>query len=115
MTKGVLIVESRPASPDDAAAFHRWYEDTHIPEILSVDAIRIYKPRREVYAMAADALRLLPADIAFVSSNRWDVMGATAFGFTCVWVNRANLPDEYPEFPPAKVVRDLGALPALTL
>ena len=36
-TKGVLIVESRPASPDDAAAFHRWYEDTHIPEILSVD------------------------------------------------------------------------------
>ena len=37
MTKGVLIVESRPASPDDAAAFHRWYEDTHIPEILSVD------------------------------------------------------------------------------
>ncbi len=28
MTKGVLIVESRPASPDDAAAFHRCYEIT---------------------------------------------------------------------------------------
>ena len=83
--------------------------------VLSVDTIRIYKPRREVYAIAADALRLAPADIAFVSSNRWDVMGAAVFGFRCVWVNRANLPEEYPEFAPAKVVRDLASLATLPL
>ena len=87
----------------------------HLDAVLSVDAIRIYKPQPAVYAMAADALGVAPAEIAFVSSNRWDVMGAAAFGFTCVWVNRANLPEEYPEFAPAKVVRDLSALPALTL
>src|SRR5947209_14659913 len=57
--------------------------------MLSVDTIRIYKPRREVYAVAAYAPGMRPAEIAFISSNRWDVMGATAFGFTCVWVNRA--------------------------
>ena len=34
-----------------------------------------------------------PATAPFVSSNRWDVMGATAFGFRCAWVNRADLPD----------------------
>ncbi|MFZ0117629.1 MAG: haloacid dehalogenase type II, partial [Xanthobacteraceae bacterium] len=34
-------------------------------------------------------------DIVFVSSNRWDVMGADAFGFQTVWINRARLPDEY--------------------
>jgi 2-haloacid dehalogenase len=56
-----------------------------------------------------------PAEVVFVSSNRWDVMGATAFGFRCVWVNRGNLPDEYPEFAPVKVVRDLSALATLTL
>ena len=83
--------------------------------VLSVDTIRIYKPQAPVYAMVTDALGLAPADIAFVSSNRWDVMGATAFGFRCVWVNRANLPDEYPEFSPVKVVRELSALPSLTL
>jgi 2-haloacid dehalogenase len=83
--------------------------------VLSVDTIGIYKPQPAVYAMAADALGHAPAEIAFVSSNRWDVMGAAAFGFTCVWVNRANLPDEYPEFAPAKAVRDLSALPTLTL
>ena len=83
--------------------------------VLSVDAIRIYKPQPAVYAMAADALGIAPAEIAFVSSNRWDVMGAAAFGFKCVWVNRANLPDEYPEFAPVKVVRELSALATLTL
>src|SRR5947208_8530597 len=83
--------------------------------VLSVDTIRIYKPQPAVYAMAADALGVAPAEIAFVSSNRWDVMGAAAFGFRCVWVNRANLPDEYPEFAPAKVVRDLSALATLEI
>ena len=73
--------------------------------VFSVDAIRIYKPRAEVYALVTTAFALAPADVVFVSSNRWDVMGASAFGFRCVWVNRANQPDEYPEFPPVKVVR----------
>jgi 2-haloacid dehalogenase len=83
--------------------------------VLSVDAIRIYKPRREVYALVADAFGLAPADVAFVSSNRWDVMGATAFGFRCVWVNRANAPEEYPEFVPVQVVRELSALAMLEI
>ena len=83
--------------------------------VLSVDSIRIYKPQPAVYAMVTDAFGIAAADVAFVSSNRWDVMGATAFGFRCVWVNRANLPDEYPEFAPVQVVRDLRALATLSL
>src|SRR5258708_5055955 len=78
--------------------------------VLSVDTIRIYKPRQEVYALATDAFKLAPAEVAFVSSNRWDVMGATAFGLRCVWVNRANAPEEYPECAPVKVVRELSVL-----
>jgi len=83
--------------------------------VFSVDAIRIYKPRRQVYALVTDAFALAPSDVAFVSSNRWDVMGATAFGFRCVWVNRSAAPDEYPEFKLVAVVRDLGALATLEL
>src|SRR5882672_985292 len=78
--------------------------------VLSVDTIRIYKPQPAVYALVTDTFKIAPADVAFVSSNRWDVMGAAAFGFQCVWVNRANLPDEYAEFSPVKVVRELSAL-----
>jgi 2-haloacid dehalogenase len=83
--------------------------------VLSVDAIGIYKPRAEVYALVTGAFAIAPEDVAFVSSNRWDVMGATAFGFRCVWVNRTGAPDEYPEFAPVKVVRDLASLPTLKI
>jgi 2-haloacid dehalogenase len=45
-----------------------------------------------------------------VSSNRWDVAGAAAFGFAPVWVNRAGLPDEYPGLDPVAVLTDLRGL-----
>jgi 2-haloacid dehalogenase len=80
--------------------------------LLSVDAIRIYKPRPEVYALVTDRFKLAPADVVFVSSNRWDVMGATAVGFRTAWVNRARMPEEY-EPAPAAVLADLGGLMAL--
>ena len=83
--------------------------------VLSVEAIRIYKPRQEVYALVTDAFGVTPAEVAFVSSNRWDVMGAASFGFRCVWVNRTNMPEEYPEFAPVQVVRELSALAALEI
>jgi hypothetical protein len=37
MARGVLIVESRPASPEDAAAYHDWYDNKHVPEILQLE------------------------------------------------------------------------------
>lgn len=81
--------------------------------ILSVDAIRMYKPRPEVYRLVTDAFAVGPGEVVFVSSNRWDVMGAAAFGFRAVWVNRAGAPDEYVEVPPVLVVPDLSRVTAL--
>jgi 2-haloacid dehalogenase len=78
--------------------------------VFSVDAIRIYKPRGEVYALATDGLSVAPEDVVFVSSNRWDVMGAATFGFTAVWVNRSRMPDEYEDRPPMRVIAGLSAL-----
>jgi 2-haloacid dehalogenase len=49
--------------------------------VLSVDVLKMFKPRPEVYALVTDRFKCKPADVTFVSSNRWDVMGATAFGF----------------------------------
>ena len=78
--------------------------------VLSVDAVRAYKPRPEVYALVTARFAVEPQDVVFVSSNRWDVMGAAAFGFRPFWVNRAKMPDEYPEQPPLRVIADLSAL-----
>jgi 2-haloacid dehalogenase len=83
--------------------------------VLSVDAVRMYKPRPEVYTLVTDRFGVGPGEVVFVSSNRWDIMGAASFGFRAVWVNRARLPDEYPHHPPAHTVPDLSSLPRLGL
>jgi 2-haloacid dehalogenase len=41
-------------------------------------------------------------------------MGATAFGFRALWINRAKMPDEYTDFAPKQVLADLSALAALS-
>jgi 2-haloacid dehalogenase len=80
--------------------------------VLSVDAVRVYKPRPEVYALVTDRFRTAPAEVVFVSSNRWDVMGAASFGFRAVWVNRGRMPDEYSDRPPQHIVTTLAELAA---
>jgi 2-haloacid dehalogenase len=83
--------------------------------VLSVDAVRMYKPRPQVYALVTERFGVGAEAVVFVSSNRWDVMGAAAFGFRAVWVNRGRMPDEYAELPPLRQVNDLTGLAALTL
>jgi 2-haloacid dehalogenase len=48
---------------------------------------------------------------AYGSSNRWDVMGATAFGFRSIWVKSEKLLDEYLHDPPLMTLPDLRRLP----
>jgi len=78
--------------------------------VVSVDAVRVYKPRSEVYALAAERLGVRPDEVAFASSNRWDIMGAAAFGFRTFWINRSQMPDEYQAFPPFRQLKDLAGL-----
>ena len=63
---------------------------SHFDRVLSVDALKRYKPDPLVYQMATDVYGCAPADIIFFSSNNWDISGAGAFGFTTIWVNRAG-------------------------
>jgi 2-haloacid dehalogenase len=81
-----------------------------LDQVLSVDAVRRFKPDPQVYALATEAFEAERGSIVFVSSNRWDVAGAKAFGFACIWVNRASMPDEYSDLPPERTIRDLGGL-----
>lgn len=62
--------------------------------ILSVDSVRKFKTAPEVYQLGPDAFGCSAAEILFVSSNGWDVCGATWFGYTTFWVNRADAPLE---------------------
>ncbi len=80
--------------------------------VLSVDVLKMFKPRPEVYRLVTDHYKCKPGEVTFVSSNRWDVMAGTSVGFTGVWVNRGKAPDEYLDFPPKQTLADLNALAA---
>lgn len=85
----------------------------HLDAVLSVDAAAVFKTHPRAYAVALDALGVSAEAVLFCSSNRWDVAGATAFGFACAWIDRTGKPDEYAAFAPVAVLDDLdGLLPA---
>ena len=81
-----------------------------LDHILSVDAVRSYKPHPTVYALAPDALKCEPLEIVFVSANAWDVAGAAHFGFRAVWLNRGKA---LAERLPARPAREIASLAEL--
>ena len=71
--------------------------------VLSVHETCKFKTDPATYALGTAALNLPAAQILFVSSNGWDAVGATWFGYTTLWVNRAGLPPEQLDTPPSKI------------
>jgi 2-haloacid dehalogenase len=65
-----------------------------VRHVLSVDAVKTYKPAPAVYALGPEALGVPAGELLFVSSNAWDVAGAKAFGYQVAWCNRLGAPEE---------------------
>ena len=78
-----------------------------IDPILSVHPASRYKTDPAAYALGTAALGLPPAEILFVSSNCWDAIGATWFGYTTLWINRADAPMEQLGIAPTRVGHSL--------
>ena len=68
--------------------------DGLLDHVISVDGIRKYKTHPDAYALGEAATGLPRGQIVFVSSNAWDALAATWFGYRTLWVNRQNLPFE---------------------
>ena len=79
-------------------------------EVLSVEAVRVYKPDPRVYALATERFDCEPAQIAFVSSNPWDAWGGAQFGFAVAWCNRSGAIAEALEPAPRAQLRSLAEL-----
>lgn len=87
--------------------------DGLIGTLLSVEAVRIYKPSAAVYGLVEARLGVRPQDVMFVSSNGWDIAGAARFGFRTAWVNRAGQPRDRLPHRPAHTIPDLTHLARL--
>ena len=71
--------------------------------VLSVHGVQRFKTDPAAYAIGPQALKLPAAQILFVSSNGWDAIGATWYGYTTLWVNRARLPLEQLDTEPTRI------------
>lgn len=76
----------------------------YIEAVLSVEAVGIYKPHPDVYAMAPKTLSLPNEHICFLSSNGWDAYSAKAIGFKVLWCNRfGQAPEQIPSVPDGEI------------
>ncbi len=82
----------------------------YLQAVISVDAVRMFKPAPQVYALGPARLGLPREELGFVSSNGWDVIGAKACGFQVAWVNRGRAPLDELGCEPDLEVHDLAEL-----
>ena len=85
--------------------------------VISVDAAGAFKPHPAVYRVAARELRLEVGELAMVSANSFDVLGARTCGLRGIYVDRYRLPYEEtePQYLPDATVRDFDRLAARLL
>jgi 2-haloacid dehalogenase len=78
--------------------------------VLSVDELQTFKPAPEVYELVVNRLNVDKGRIGFVSSNCWDALGASSFGFSACWINRQGAPLDRLGSQPARIVRGLDEI-----
>ncbi len=87
--------------------------DRLLDKVLSIEEVGVYKPDPQVYQLAVDRLRVPAERICFQSANAWDAVGAKAFGFRVVWINRYDQPPERLGARPDFEFGDLSPLPEI--
>jgi 2-haloacid dehalogenase len=91
-------------------AVHAAGLENHLDTIISVDRIQTYKPSPQAYALVTNLLSVPAGHVLFVSSNPFDVVGATNFGFRVAWVKRGDGQMDELDTQPAHTVETLKEL-----
>jgi|SRR5450755_1143023 len=81
-----------------------------VDPVLSVDGTGRFKTDPAAYAIGTAALDLAAREVLFVSSNCWDAIGATWFGYTTLWINRFGLPIDELGAAPTRIGTSLRAV-----
>ena len=79
-------------------------------DIFSIEDVRIYKPDPRVYDIPVQKYNIKKNEIAFLSSNTWDVSGGGNYGYQSIWVNRNNNIFDNLDFEPKYQIPDLNEL-----
>ncbi len=72
--------------------------------LISAEPHRVYKPGKAAYELGVRAIGVAADEVAFVSGNSFDVLGAKNYGYPTIWVRRYG-----------QALDDLGLAPDLTV
>ena len=79
-------------------------------DIFSIEHVGIYKPNSKVYDMPIQKYQIEKNEIAFLSSNTWDVSGGGNYGYEAIWVNRNKSVFDNLDYKPKHEIKDLTEL-----
>ncbi len=82
----------------------------HFKGVISAEPHRLYKPGREAYELGVKEIGVGADEVAFVSGNSFDVIGAKNYGYPTIWVRRYGQALDDLGLEPDLVVADLNAM-----
>ena len=81
-----------------------------LDEVLSVERCKVFKQSNKVYELVNDAFKVKNNQVAFFSSNAWDMHAAANYGFKTIWVNRFNGKLERLPGKPEAIIKNLDGI-----
>jgi 2-haloacid dehalogenase len=84
--------------------------DNLFDNIFSIEEVGIYKPDSKVYDMPIKKYQIKTNEVAFLSSNTWDVSGGGNYGYNAIWVNRNNNIFDNLDYEPKNEIKNLKQL-----
>jgi 2-haloacid dehalogenase len=81
-----------------------------LDEVISVERCKVYKPSSKVYDLVKDAFEVNNDEVAFFSSNAWDMHAAANYGFKTIWINRFNGKLERLPGRPEAIIKNLDGI-----
>ena len=79
-------------------------------DLFSIEEVGIYKPDSKVYDIPIKKYQIKTNEVAFLSSNTWDVSGSGNYGYNAIWVNRNNSIFDNLDYSPKNEVKNLKQL-----
>ena len=84
--------------------------DNIFDDIFSIEEVGIYKPNSKVYDIPIKKYKIQKEEVAFLSTNTWDVSGGGNYGYNSIWVNRNNNIFDNLDYKPKNEVKNLSQL-----
>ena len=84
--------------------------DNLFDDLFSIEQVGVYKPDSKVYDMPIKKYQIQKDEVAFLSSNTWDVSGGGNYGYNSIWVNRNNNIFDNLDFKPNSEIKNLSEL-----